>query len=207
MKILNPCHGFGYDKPTSGGESRCLFFGVCADIMDNMNSTRVAVFIDNSNVYKYLNGLRKTDKKWICLYDPLKLAKKLAGDRALVAIYFYCTPPPPQMLNTPEGREKYSIQTKYYTEIQKLPGVEIRFGSLQGAGEDLKEKNLDTQLTANMISLAAQNMFDTAILVSNDRDCVSALEPTKNIFGKKFELVSDTFLVYQYYGTGSFTKT
>ena len=154
-----------------------------------MNPTRVAVFIDNSNIYRYLNELRKIDKGWICLYDPLKLAKKLAGGRTLVAVYFYCTPPPPQMLKTADGKEKYSIQTKYYTEIQKLPGVEVKFGNLQGAGGELKEKNLDTQLTANMISLAAQNAFDTAVLVSNDRDCVSALEPTKNIFGKKIELV------------------
>jgi len=154
-----------------------------------MNQSRVAVFIDNSNVYKYLDELRKIDKKWVCLYDPLKLAQKLAGNRKLVATYFYCTPPPPQMLKTPGGLKKYSIQTKYYTEIQKLPGVEVKFGDLQGAGKELKEKNLDTQITANMISLAAQNAFDTAILVSNDRDYVSALDPTKNIFGKKIELV------------------
>ena len=154
-----------------------------------MNPTRITVFIDNSNIYRYLSDLRKIDKGWVCLYDPLKLAKKLAGNRTLVAVYFYCTPPPPQMLKTADGIEKYSIQTKYYTEIQKLPGVEVRFGNLQGAGGELKEKNLDTQLTANMISLAAQNAFDTAILVSNDRDYVSALEPTKNIFGKKIELV------------------
>ncbi len=154
-----------------------------------MNPTRVAVFIDNSNIYQYLSELRKINKGWICLYNPLKLAKKLAGDRTLVAVYFYCTPPPSQMLKTADGREKYSIQTKYYTEIQKLPGVEVKFGNLQGVGGELKEKNLDTQLTANMISLAAQNAFDTVILVSNDRDYVSALEPTKNIFGKKIELV------------------
>jgi uncharacterized LabA/DUF88 family protein len=154
-----------------------------------MNPTRVAVFIDNSNVYKYLSQLRKIDKKWICLYDPLKLAQKLVGDRNLVAIYFYCTPPPSQMLKTTEGRKKYSTQTKYYTEIQKLPGVEVKFGDLQGVEGDFKEKNLDTQLTANMISLAAQNAFDVAILVSNDRDYVSALEPTKNIFSKKIELI------------------
>lgn len=154
-----------------------------------MNPIRVAVFIDNSNVYKYLSALRKVNQQWICSYDPLKLAKKLAGNRKLASVYFYCTPPPARMLNTPEGKKKYSAQIKYYTEIQKLPGVEVRFGSLQGAGEDLKEKNLDTQLTANMISLAAQNMFDTAILVSNDKDYVSALEPTKSIFGKKIELL------------------
>lgn len=154
-----------------------------------MNPIRIAVFIDNSNVYKYLNGLKKIDKEWVCLYDPSKLAKKLAGNRTLVAVYFCCTPPPPHMLKTAEGKEKYSIQTKYYAKIQKMPGVEVRFGNLQGSGDELKEKNLDTQLTANMISLAAQNAFDTAILVSNDRDYVSALEQTKNVFGKKIELV------------------
>jgi len=154
-----------------------------------MNPTRVAVFIDNSNVYKYLSGLKKIDQKWICLYNPLKLAQKLAGDRNLVDVFFYCTPPPSQMLKTTDGKNKYLIQTQYYAEIQKLSGVEIKFGNLQGAGRELKEKNLDTQLTANMISLAAQNAFDTAILVSNDRDYVSALDPTKNIFGKKIELV------------------
>jgi len=154
-----------------------------------MNPTRIAVFIDNTNVYKYLNDLRKIDKKWICLYDPLKLAKRLAGGRTLVATYFYCTPPPSQMLRTSEGKKKHSIQTKYYSEIQKLPGIEVKFGNLQGAGGELKEKNLDTQLTADMVSLAAQNMFDTAILVSNDRDYASALDPTKNIFGKKIEIL------------------
>ena len=154
-----------------------------------MSPTRVAVFIDNSNVYKYISELRRTDTKWVCLYNPLKLAQKLVGERTLVAVYFYCTPPPSQMLITLDGKRKYSRQTKYYTEIQKLPEVEVRFGNLQGAGGELKEKNLDTQLTADMVSLAAQNMFDVAILVSNDRDYVSALEPTKNIFGKKIELL------------------
>ena len=154
-----------------------------------MNPKRIAVFIDNSNVYRYLKELHKIDEGWICLYNPLKLAEKLAGDRTLVATYFFCTQPPPQMLKTEEGKEKYKTQTKYYAKIQKLPGVEIRFGNLQGSGEELKEKNLDTQLTANMISMAAQNMFDTAILISNDRDFVSALEPTRDIFGKKIELV------------------
>lgn len=154
-----------------------------------MNPIRVSVFIDNSNVYKYLSALRKVNNQWVCAYDPLKLAKKLAGNRNLVSTHFYCTPPPSQMLNTSEGKKKYSIQTKYYAEIQKLPGVEVRFGNLQGAGGELKEKNLDTQLTANMITLAAQNAFDTAILVANDRDYVSALEPTKTVFGKKIELL------------------
>jgi uncharacterized LabA/DUF88 family protein len=154
-----------------------------------MNPSRVAVFIDNSNVYKILKELKKIDKQWVCTYDPLKLAQKLTGDRNLIGVYFYCTPPPSYMLLNVEGKKNYSIQTRYYTEIQKLPNVEVKFGDLQMSDQRPKEKNLDTQLTANMILLAAQNKFDTAILVASDRDYISAIEPTKNSFGKKVEVV------------------
>ena len=154
-----------------------------------MNPIRVVVFIDNSNVYRRLKELKEIDKQWIYLYDPLRLAKKLAGDRNLAGVYFYCTPPPSQMLTTTEGKENFSIQTKYYNEIQKLPEVEVKFGNLQGSAGDLREKNIDTQLTATMVTLSAQNKFDTAILVSNDGDYLSAVEPTKDTFNKKIELV------------------
>ena len=70
-----------------------------------------------------------------------------------------------------------------------MQGVEVRFGNLQGSGKDLSEKNLDTQLTADLITLAAQNAFDTAILVSNDSDYISAITPAKQIFKKRIELL------------------
>ena len=89
-----------------------------------MNPTRVAVFIDNSNVYKYLSELKKTDKKWICLYDPLKLAQKLAGDRNLVSVFFYCTPPPPQMLKTTNGKK--NTQFKHNTTPRYKNYPELR---------------------------------------------------------------------------------
>jgi len=154
-----------------------------------MNPIRVMVFIDNSNVYKCIAGLRKIDRKWICLYNPLKLAQKLTGDRNLVGTYFYCTPPPSYMLLTSEGKDKHAKQTKFYQTIQRLSGIEVKFGNLQGIGAELNEKNLDTQLTADMVVSAAQNKFDTAILVSSDGDYVSAVKPTKEIFGKKIEVI------------------
>lgn len=157
--------------------------------MQHSNPSRVAVFIDNSNIYKRISELKKVNKQWVCLYDPLKLAQKLTGNRQLVSINFYCAPPPAHMTATIEGKRRYSVQMKYYAEIQKLPGVEVKFATLQGTGQTLKEKNLDTQLTANMLKMAAQNQFDTAILVSNDADYISAIEPVKNDFGKKVEIL------------------
>lgn len=150
---------------------------------------RVVVFIDNSNVYRRLRDLKKIDPQWVCLYDPLVLAQKLAGARELVGVYFYCTPPPAFMLKTPEGQKNHALQTKYYAEIQKQKGVTVKFGNLQLSGPKPVEKNLDTQLTADMVKLAATNSYETAILVSNDGDYMSAVQPTKDEFGKKIEIL------------------
>jgi uncharacterized LabA/DUF88 family protein len=154
-----------------------------------MSSARVIVFIDNSNIFKYLEDLKKIDIRWVKSYDPIELATKLAGARDLVSVYFYATPPPASLLKQDQtnGTNKYWIQMAYYEAIKKLPLIELRYGTLKGSGATLTEKNLDTQLTADMIRLAVENQYDTAILVSNDGDYQSAVETTKG-FGKKIEV-------------------
>lgn len=153
------------------------------------NRNRVAVFVDNSNVYRRLRELHAADPSWIVGYDPLVLAQKLAGNRLLVAVNFYCTAPPNTMLNTTTGKAKHAAQMRYLAAVQELEGVAVKFGELKGSGTEIVEKNLDTQLTANMLTMAAKDQFDAAILVSNDSDYVSALTPTKEDFGKKIELL------------------
>ncbi len=48
------------------------------------------------------------------------------------------------------------------------------------------EKNVDTQLSTDMVAMAALNEYDVAILISNDGDYKSAVENTKR-FNKKVE--------------------
>jgi uncharacterized LabA/DUF88 family protein len=50
------------------------------------------------------------------------------------------------------------------------------------------EKNVDTQIVADMIIGAAKGNYDVAILVSNDGDYVSGIRGVKE-FGKKTEVV------------------
>jgi uncharacterized LabA/DUF88 family protein len=151
------------------------------------NAKRVAVFIDNSNVFHHIYDLKKTDKNWVCLYDPLALAKKLAGNRSLVYIGFYCVHPPVYLLSgAKEEQRRYNLTQRYYSDIEKLPGLEVKFGDLRGTKGQLQEKNLDTQLATDMVTMAAFNEYDVAILVSNDGDYKSAIENTKR-FNKKIE--------------------
>lgn len=152
-----------------------------------MNPKRIAVFIDNSNVFHHIRDIRKTDKSWVALYDPLILSKKLAGDRDLVYVGFYCVRPPAYLLSgNNQDQERYNLTQKYYSEIQKLSLVSIKFGDLKGTRGQLQEKNLDTQLSTDMVAMAALDEYDVAILVSNDGDYKSAIENTKR-FNKKIE--------------------
>lgn len=150
---------------------------------------KVAVFIDNSNTFKNIKRIREADPDWVCLYDPLKLAQKLAGNRELVSVRFYCVQPPAYLLKEDEEHiRKYKIAMKYYAAVEKLPLVEVKYGDLRGIRGEMKEKNVDTQISIDLVTGAAFNKFDVAILVSSDGDCVSAVENVKK-FGKKVELV------------------
>lgn len=159
---------------------------------------RVNVYIDNSNVFKNIRNIRNSDRNWVCLYDPLELAKSLAGNRELGTVYFYCVPPPAWLLNEGEAsKKKHATASRYYSAIAKLPGVEVKYGYLQGNKDDPHEKNVDTQISSDMIAHAALGQYDTAILVSNDGDFKSAVTNTK-MLGRRVEL-----LFFQGYVSGA----
>lgn len=136
------------------------------------------------------------------MYDPLKLAEKLSGNRELVAVYFYCVPPPVWLLSEgEESKRRHSTTSKYYSAIEKLQKVELKYGYLQGDKSDPHEKNVDTQIGSDMVVHAALGQYDTAILVSNDGDHLSAITNTKKL-GKRVEL-----LFFRGYLSGSLRKS
>lgn len=147
---------------------------------------RVVVFIDNSNIFKILDTLQEVNKDmWCKQYNPLVLAQKLSGSRKVEKIIFYCAPPPQDLLT--RKPQEYASQNRYYTQVGNLPLVEVKFATLTKNSGVLTEKNLDTQLTADVILMAAANQYDHAIIVSNDGDFVSAIDGAKSQ-GKKVEV-------------------
>jgi uncharacterized LabA/DUF88 family protein len=154
-----------------------------------VSTEKVSVFLDNSNIFRSIQAVKKVDPSWASFYDPLELAKRLAGKRDLVAVMFYCVHPPAYLLAEDERHKKiHAITNQYYSAIEKLPLVKVKYGHLQGVKGDLHEKNVDTQLSNDIVMGAALSQFDTAIIVSNDGDYVSAVE-NANKLGKKIEVV------------------
>ncbi|MBU3922659.1 NYN domain-containing protein [Patescibacteria group bacterium] len=149
---------------------------------------KIAVFIDNSNIFHRISDIRKTDKNWVSFYNPLNLARKLSGERELAYVGFYCVQPPMYLLNgNEEEKRRYIFTKRYYSAIEKLDLVEIKYGDLKGTKGNLQEKNLDTQLATDLVAMAALNKYDVAIIVSNDGDYISAVKNVK-IFKKGIEL-------------------
>lgn len=150
---------------------------------------RISVFIDHSNVVHSLVNLKKVDPAWVRWYDPRKLAFKLIGNRKLVSVNFYCVPPPAYLLQEGKNsKEKYWKQMNYYGKVEKLPDVTLKYGQLSGVRGDLHEKNLDTQLSTDLILSASRNDYDTAVLVSNDGDYVAPVEAVQQL-GRRVELL------------------
>lgn len=147
---------------------------------------RVIVFIDNSNVYRNIcNEQRINPNAWCKQYNPSFLAQKLAGNRQLVGVFFYCSPPPPQLQQ--QSPASYASQNSYYSRVAALSMTTVKYGTLTFNSGVPSEKNLDTQLTSDVVVMAATNAYDHAIIVTNDGDFVAAIDGAKTL-GKKVEV-------------------
>lgn len=152
---------------------------------ESENSNRVIVFIDGNNLYHRLK-----ENSWITWINVGSLAKRLAGQRTLIHVYYYNSPPPNGKSHTKSGN-------KYLDEVKKTPNVTFRPSRLQatekvdeyGHYHSFVEKGGDTAITTDMVSLAASDQYDVAILVTNDGDYEPACRQIKEIWGKGIEVV------------------
>lgn len=156
------------------------------------STKRVIVFIDYTNLYRRIDEIRKNEKinpRWPLYFDPRYLSKQLTKDRELTKVMFYCTKPPGKKLQGNKHEvECYHNQMRYIIKINGFSGFETKYGSLKGVPGNYREKGLDTQLSVDMVMMAVNDEYDTAILVSNDTDFVPAIKGIKQL-GKNAELL------------------
>lgn len=146
---------------------------------------RVVVFIDGNNLYHRLK-----ERGWKTWIDVGKLAGRLVGNRTLTHIYYYNAPPPGGKLHTKRGNE-------YLSQVKKTRNLTFRYAWLQqeqrvdeyGAYQAYKEKGGDTALSSDLISLAADDKLDVAVIVSNDGDYAPAARVVHDNYRKCVEVV------------------
>lgn len=142
-------------------------------------------FIDGSNLYHIVKDLLK-DKKPND-FDFEKFVLFLTEKRNLVKVYYYNVP-----LDRRKDEDTYVRQQRFFDKIKRLPNFNFVLCRMQKKrinGKVVYEaKEDDIQLAVDMVELAYNNSYDTAILVSSDGDFVPAVKSVKKT-GKKVENV------------------
>ncbi|MBU0466682.1 MAG: NYN domain-containing protein [Nanoarchaeota archaeon] len=144
---------------------------------------KIIVFIDGSNLYHLVKQLCPDEKQ--INFSFQKFLKKIVGDRNLVRVYYYNCP-----LDRNRDNRAYRSQQKFFQRLKEIPNFKLilcRMQKVKINGKTIYQvKEDDIHLAVDMVKLAYNNAYDTAILVSSDGDFVPAINAVQEI-GKKVE--------------------
>lgn len=148
-----------------------------------MASERVAIFIDGSNFYHSVKDSFNMHDNEI---DFSKIIEFLKKGRMLIGVYYYNA-----SLDRGYNEEIYWKQQRFFAELRKIPGFHVILCNMRKMkrpdGEfEFAVKGDDIYLATDMLSLAYENTYDTAILVSGDGDFVPVIKKVQKL-GKKVE--------------------
>ena len=149
-----------------------------------MVKKRVMVFIDGSNHYHIIRNMFHNKQKSMN-FDFEKFIRSIVGNRELIRTYYYSAP-----LDRKKDEETYTKQQKFFEVLRRIPNFNLVLCRMQKVKIDGKEiyqvKEDDINLAVDMVKLAFNNAYDTAILVSSDGDFNPAVKAVKEI-GKNIE--------------------
>lgn len=143
------------------------------------------IFIDGSNLYHLLKKLYPNKNP--NTFNFSKFTKILCKNRNLIRTYYYNA-----ILDQRKDPGKYAKQQQFFEKLRLIPNFELTICRMQKEFIDGEihyfVKEDDISIAVDMLKLAFNNAYDTAILVSTDGDFVPAVKAVKEL-GKKAENV------------------
>jgi uncharacterized LabA/DUF88 family protein len=156
-----------------------------------MKTERVIAYIDGFNLYW---GLR--ERGWRCYYwlNIYLLCQNLLRPPQQLFLAKYFTS---RITSPPDKRKR---QSTFLDALHTIKGIEFYYGKYQEnpirckkcGHENLvpEEKMTDVQISSEMVSDVHLNKYDTALLITGDRDLVPAVERVRADFPKKRVVVA-----------------
>ena len=150
--------------------------GLCSKKGNEMNTTRIAIFIDGG----YFDVTNRDECGNIKI-DYAKLAAKLAGSVEILRTYYYNCLPYQQAAPTAEEAKRFSQAQKFHAALKALPRFEVREGMLVYRGNNEKgkpiyvQKGIDIQIGVDLVLLSAKQQISHAVVVAGDSDLIPAL--------------------------------
>jgi uncharacterized LabA/DUF88 family protein len=102
-----------------------------------------------------------------------------------IRVYYYDAKPD-------EEEPDASEQQAYLRKIRDIPGFVDRLGSLKRVKKDKRrQKEVDSLIAVDMVSMAYKNQYDIAMLIAGDEDHLPVVEAVKDtgkrVYGCFFE--------------------
>ena len=110
--------------------------------------------------------------------DYHELSQALAGpDRLLIRTYYFNSSYDPLL-----SPEQWKSQQPFLDSLNRTPYLELRMGKLIQLKEGgFKEKGTDILLASDLIYYAARNIYDTAVVITEEADFAVALNHAKEL--------------------------
>ena len=145
----------------------------------------VAVYIDGGNTYQRLKeiGMPETSKK----FDYSAFIKHLVGERDLISKRYYVGIVK-NFDNSEKGGKMVKSQQKFLEGL-RAEGFEIKYGKIMYDGGRIREKGVDVKLSVDLVIGAADNLYDTAIVISSDTDLIPAIKYVRGAKSKAVEYI------------------
>ena len=143
---------------------------------------RIALFFDGNNFYRakdaYLEGIEldyDVLAEWVC--------QQVAGEKGeFVGAYYYTGVSENSHLH--RFLDGLEFRTGYFVRRSPIQERSIQCAGCGHIHTVSTEKRVDTRLVAEMVQMAARDLFDKAVLFSGDEDIVPAVETVAS-FGKQ----------------------
>lgn len=158
---------------------------------------RAIIYVDGFNLY--YGALRRTPYKWL---NPLELGRLTYRNFEVQAVR-YCSASVSARPNDPQQPVRQSL---YLRALDTVPEITVTMGTFlvsyptmplyppttpQGFAQVIKteEKGSDVNLATHLLCDAYENLFDIAILVTNDSDLVMPVQQVRRRLGRKVMLL------------------
>jgi len=141
-------------------------------IMSIKKKERVAVYIDGNNLYKYLRDEEVNFPKGT-KFNLGRFVDSLVGRRKLVSKRYYIGIAR-NIDDSDKSKKIVSGQQKFLSKIEN-EGFTIKRGRVMYDGGRIREKGTDVKIAVDLVVGAADNIYDTVILVSSDTDLIPAI--------------------------------
>lgn len=146
---------------------------------------RVAVYIDGNNFYKYIKDKEVSFPRGV-KFDFERFVNNLVGDRYLISKRYYVGIAR-NVDDSEKSREIVKGQQKFLSHLEN-EGFAIKRGRVMYDSGRIREKGTDVKMAVDLVIGAADDLYDTVVVVSSDTDLIPAIQYIK-YKGKRIEYV------------------